>query len=98
MKINSLKRLTARVKRRVLAGSELVKEGQFNITTGGNSFRFGDPGQAYTKAAEFIKNLEYDGWRFDPRGTMADKMDVFKKGGSEINVSVRNKILNIDLW
>jgi len=100
MKINSLKRLTAsfKTRRRVLAASELMKEGSYNISTGGNSFKFHSPVEAYEKAAEFIKNLMHDGFKFNPRGTMSDKMDVFNKGGTEISVSVRNSILNIDLF
>lgn len=86
------------VKRKVLAAHELVKEGSYNISSGGNSFRFSSPEEAYEKASEFIKNLKHDGYKFDPRGTMADQMDVFKKGSTEISVSVRNQILNIDLW
>jgi hypothetical protein len=88
----------AKVKRRVLAASDLVKEGSYNITEGGNSFRFPSPEEAYEKAAEFIKQLKRDGFKFDPHGTMSDRMDAFKKGSREISVSVRNSILNIDLW
>ena len=86
------------MKRRIKAASSLIKEGNYNISEGANSFRFSSPKDAYTKAAHFIQDLEHDGFKFVKNGTMSDKMDVFKKGTTEISVSVRNSILNIDLW
>jgi hypothetical protein len=90
MKINSATRLHA--------DAPQLKEDGLNIGAGGNSFRFGNPAEAYKKAAEFIEKLTHDGYKFNPHGTMSDKMDVFKKGGTEISISVRNSVLNIDLW
>lgn len=81
-----------------VAASEVEKEGGYNISTGANSFRFPDPSTAYTKAADFIKKLIHDGYKYTTRGAMSSKMDVFVKGGTEISVSVHNSILNIDLW
>lgn len=101
MKLRAAYRLIAsKSKRRVIrAASELeLKEGQFDIKAGGNSYRFGNPADAYTKAAQFIKQIEHDGFKFSKHGVVSDKMDVFQKGGTEISISVRNAILNIDLW
>ena len=84
--------------RQLRAAEELMNEDGFNITTGGNSFKCHNPGDAYAKAAAFIRHIEHDGFKFTSRGAMSNKMDVFKKGGNEISVSVRNSILNIDLW
>jgi len=77
---------------------EEVKEDNLDISAGGNSFKFSHPSEAYKKAAEFIDRLTHDGYKFNPRGAMSSKMDVFSKGGTEISISVRNSILNIDLW
>jgi hypothetical protein len=99
MKTNAATRLKASTRpHRVLASEDLVKEDGYNISTGANSFKFHDPAQAYAKAAEFVKKLISDGYKYDPRGAMSHKMDVFKKGGTEISVSVHNMMLNIDLW
>jgi hypothetical protein len=96
IKLDAARRLTA--KRRILAAGELVKEGGMSISTGGNSFKFPTPEEAYEKAAQFIKQIQHDGYKYTRRGTMSDKMDVFKKGSSELSVSVRDGILNVDLW
>jgi hypothetical protein len=99
MNINAIHRLKASFRpRRVLAASDLMKEGGYNISVGGNSFKMHSPQEAYEKAAEFIKKLVHDGFKFNPHGDMSHKMDVFQKGGQEISISVRNSILNIDLW
>jgi hypothetical protein len=75
-----------------------IKEDGLNISAGGNSFKFSHPAEAYKKAAEFIDRLMHDGYKFNARGAMSSKMDVFTKGGTEISISVRNSILNVDLW
>lgn len=100
IKLEAAQRLAEKTstKRRILAAGELVKEGGFSISTGGNSFKFPNPEEAYEKAAQFIKQIQHEGYKYTRRGTMSDKMDVFKKGTSELSVSVHDALLNIDLW
>jgi hypothetical protein len=96
IRINAAARLSAG--RKIHAAEELVKEGGFKITTGGNSWRCESPEDAYQKAADFIKQITREGFVYTKRGAMSHKMDVFKKGGEELSVSVHDGILNIDLW
>lgn len=90
--------VTAGTKRRVFAAEVMENEAGFQITTGANSFKCRSPSDAYQKAAKFINQIEHDGFKFTRNGAMSKKMDVFKKGGEELSISVRDSILNIDLW
>lgn len=99
MKIEAIRRLThATAKRQLRAADELLHEDGFNISTGSNSFKCHDPADAYAKAVQVIKQIEHEGFKFTSRGAMSNKMDVWRKSNNEISISVRNSILNIDLW
>jgi hypothetical protein len=75
-----------------------LNEGQYSISMGANSFQCESPRDAYVKAADFIRRLEHDGYKFTRRGVMSDKLDVYKKGTTEISVGVLGGVLKIDLW
>jgi len=96
IKLGAAYRLRAR--RQVHAAEELITENGFRISSGGNSYKFPNPEEAYEKAAQFIKQIQRDGFKYTPHGTMSDKMDVYKKGGQELSISVHKSLLNVDLW
>lgn len=85
-------------KRLLRSNSTIIHEGQYSLSYGANSFKFSTPEIAYEKAAHFINDIKHDGFKFNPHGLLSKTMDVFSKGDIEISISVKNGILNIDLW
>ncbi len=95
LKVTAFNQPSDRIQIRALAEVEV---GPYKFERGGNSFKANSPADSYKKAEELIKILEQHGYKYTPHGTMSKTMDVFVSGSNEIAVSVRNKLVNVDVW